>query len=257
MLDSLSTSLVSFLAYVHIPQGHGPSGIAPGSNMFLWIAIIGTLLVSWFVQSKLKSRFQEYSGIPLPLSGKDVAEKMLSDNHIYDVQVVSTPGFLSDHYNPATKTVNLSEGVYYGQHVAAAAVAAHEVGHALQHAQAYAWLSMRSKLVPVVQISSHLVQWVLILGMLLFFATQNKWVLGAGVVMLAMSTLFAFVTLPVEFNASSRALQWMTSSRVGGYLERSKAQNALFWAAMTYVVAALSSLAILLHYLSIFLGRRN
>lgn len=254
------STFIDFLA-VYIPRAtHGQgseSAFAPGGNIFYWVVIVGSILASWYVQHMLQRRFSEYSQMAMPVSGKEVAERMLKENNITDVSVISTPGKLTDHYNPVDKTVNLSEGVYNSYSVAAAAVAAHEVGHAVQHAQAYKWLGLRSKLVPVVQLSSKLVMWVIIFGIILMVMSDNRVVLGVGVGLLAMTTIFAFVTLPVEFNASSRALAWMSRSNIGGYIERDKAQNALFWAAMTYVVAALSSLAMLMHYAAIFLGGRR
>ncbi len=260
----MTDTFISLLAYVpYYPHGGGSAGGTGtpldifGSHTAYWIIFFGAILASWLVSSTLKRRFREYSQIGMPLSGREVAERMLRDNKITDVQVISTPGQLTDHYNPANKTVNLSEGVYNGYSVAAAAVAAHEVGHAVQHATAYHWLTMRSKLVPVVQLSSNLVQWVLLLGLIMMAAGNNTTVLGVGVALLGITTLFAFITLPVEFDASRRALAWLGRSNTGSYMEQSKAKNALFWAAMTYVVGALSSLAMLLHYLAIFLGSRR
>jgi Zn-dependent membrane protease YugP len=181
---------------------------------------------------------------------------MLRDNGIYDVKIVSTPGELSDHYNPLTKTVNLSHEVFYGRHISAAAVAAHECGHAVQHAEAYAWLTMRSRLVPIVSFSSNIVQWVLLAGILTIQVFPA--LLFIGIIMFALTTLFSFITLPVEFDASNRALKWLNNKGIlsGSYLE--KASNALNWAASTYVVAALSSLATLMYYVMIYLGgKRN
>lgn len=215
------------------------------------------MIASWFVSYRLRSKFREYSEVPLSagLSGKEVAEKMLSDNGIHNVRVTSVEGFLSDHYNPATKTVNLSPEVYNGRSVASAAVAAHECGHAVQHARAYAWLNMRSALVPVVQYSSSIVQWVLLVGVLLI--SVFPYLLLAGIIMFAMTTVFAFITLPVEFDASRRALVWLEGSRLSQGKEQDQAKDALQWAAMTYVVAAIGSLATLLYYVSIFTGRRD
>ncbi|MEZ5173303.1 MAG: zinc metallopeptidase [Bacteroidia bacterium] len=225
----------------------------PGIYLIL-ILIMGA---SWYVSYRLRSKFREYSEVPFSagLSGKEIAEKMLSDNGIHNVRVTSVEGFLSDHYNPATKTVNLSPEVYNGRSVASAAVAAHECGHAVQHARAYAWLNMRSALVPVVQYSSGIVQWVLLAGVLLMAAFP--YLLLAGIVMFALTTLFAFITLPVEFDASRRALVWLEGSRLSQGKEHDQAKDALQWAAMTYVVAAIGSLATLLYYISIFTGRRN
>lgn len=190
------------------------------------------------------------------MSGKDVAEKMLRDNAIMGVKVVSVPGQLTDHYNPATKTVNLSPDVYNGRNVAAAAVAAHECGHAVQHAHAYAFLQMRSALVPVVSLTSRWVQWVLLLGIIMIHSFP--YLLLVGIILFAMTTLFSLITLPVEINASQRALVWLTNSGITNSSTYPKAKNALTWAAFTYVVAALASLATLLYYIAIFTGgRRN
>ena len=189
------------------------------------------------------------------MTGRDVAIKMLHDNGIYDVKVTSTPGMLTDHYNPANKTVNLSEGVYGSCSVAAAAVAAHECGHALQHARAYAPLKMRSALVPVVQFSSSIVSWVLLAGILMVQSMPQ--ILLAGIVLFAASTLFSFITLPVEINASGRALAWMSNAGISNVFNHKAAEDALKSAAYTYVVAALSSLATLIYYVSIYMGRRE
>ncbi|MDQ3190997.1 MAG: zinc metallopeptidase [Bacteroidota bacterium] len=215
------------------------------------------MLLSWLVGRKLKSKFKEYSQVPngAGLSGKEIAEKMLRDNDIYDVKVISSEGHLSDHYNPGNKTVNLSPEVYAGRSVAAAAVSSHEVGHAVQHAHAYAWLQMRSTLVPVVSVSSKYMQWVL-LGGILFFNTFPQLLL-IGILMFAITTLFSFITLPVEFDASRRALVWINSAGITRGTENAQAKDALKWAALTYVVAALASLATLAYYIMIYLGRRN
>ncbi|WP_143308406.1 zinc metallopeptidase [Chitinophaga vietnamensis] len=222
--------------------------------LFVSLIFVGLSMLVGYV---LKSRFREYSEIPTSsgLTGRQIAEKMLRDNQIYDVQVLSSEGFLSDHYNPANKTVNLSPEVYEGANVAAAAVAAHECGHAVQHAAAYPWLGLRSRLVPAVQFSSSLVQWVLLAGILLI--NRFPQLLLAGIVLFAVTTLFSLITLPVEFDASRRALAWLDSSRVMQRDEHDKAKNALWWAAMTYVVAALASLATLFQYILIFMGARN
>lgn len=215
------------------------------------------MAASWFVSYRLKSKFKQYSEVPLAagLSGKDVAEKMLRDNQIYDVKVVSVEGFLTDHYNPQNKTVNLSPEVFNGRSVASAAIAAHECGHAVQHATAYSWLTMRSQLVPIVQVSSNVVQWVLLGGVLLLNVFPG--LLLIGIVLFAITTLFSFITLPVEYDASNRALAWMESTNLSYGQEHEKAKDALSWAALTYVVAAIGSLATLLYYLSIYLGRRD
>ena len=222
-----------------------------------WILLIGIALISYLVQANLKSKFEKYSKMPLAngMTGRDVAIKMLHDNGIYDVKVTSTPGMLTDHYNPANKTVNLSEGVYGSCSVAAAAVAAHECGHALQHARAYAPLKMRSALVPVVQFSSSIVSWVLLAGILMVQSMPQ--ILLAGIVLFAASTLFSFITLPVEINASQRALAWMSNAGITNVFNHKAAENALKSAAYTYVVAALSSLATLIYYVSIYMGRRE
>jgi len=205
----------------------------------------------------LKSRFREYSKIPVNygLSGREIAEKMLRESGVDDVQVVSVQGELSDHYNPMTKTVNLSPDVYHGRSISAAAVAAHECGHAVQHATAYAWLMMRSKLVPVVSFASNWVQWVLLAGILLVNTFPG--LLLAGIVLFALTTLFSFITLPVELDASRRAIAWLDGSGIASPATLPKAQEALRLAAYTYVVAALASLATLLYYIMIYMGRRD
>ena len=222
-----------------------------------WILLIGIALISYLVQANLKSKFEKYSKMPLAngMTGRDVAIKMLHDNGIYDVKVTSTPGMLTDHYNPANKTVNLSEGVYGSNSVAAAAVAAHECGHAVQHARAYAPLKMRSALVPVVQFSSSIVSWVLLAGILMVQSMPQ--ILLAGIVLFAATTLFSFITLPVEINASKRALVWMSNAGITNVFNHKAAESALKSAAYTYVVAALSSLATLIYYVSIYMGRRE
>jgi len=212
---------------------------------------------SWFVQNRLKSKFRKYSQTPISsnLSGREIAEKMLADHGIYDVKVISVNGQLTDHYNPAKKTVNLSEVVYNDRNAAAAAVAAHEVGHAVQHARSYAWLTLRSKMVPAVSISSKWVTWVLILGILLASYSGSFLLLQIAVAMFAVTTLFSFITLPVEFDASNRALAWIEDKNMARPDELADSKDALKWAAMTYVVAALSSLVTLLYYASMLLGR--
>jgi Zn-dependent membrane protease YugP len=215
------------------------------------------MLLSWLISMQLKSKFKKYSNVPVNynLTGKEVAEKMLRDNGIMDVKVISTPGQLTDHYNPVNKTVNLSEGVYNSSNVAAAAVSAHECGHAVQHATAYQWLTMRSKLVPAVSFASRWVQWVLLAGILLVQAFPA--LLFFGILLFGMTTLFSFITLPVEINASKRALVWLNTSGITNVQNHDKAEDALRWAAYTYVVAALGSLATLLYYIMIFMGRRD
>ncbi|KFF08110.1 zinc metallopeptidase [Chryseobacterium luteum] len=230
--------------------------------------IIGiSMLVSWWVSSRLKSKFEYYSNVHLRngLSGKEIAEKMLRDNGINDVQVISVPGQLTDHYNPTDKTVNLSEGVYMQRNAAAAAVAAHECGHAVQHAVGYSMLNLRSKLVPVVNISSNLMQFVLIAGIGIMVATRsiddpngNTAILAIGVAMFALTTLFAFVTLPVEYDASNRAMKWIKDTGTVTQEEFVGVQDSLKWAARTYVVAAIGSLVQLIYWGSLLLGgRRN
>ena len=206
----------------------------------------------------LKSRFAAYSKIPLSarLSGKEVAEKMLRENGIYDVKVVSVQGFLSDHYNPLNKTINLSPEVFNNYSVAAAAIAAHETGHAIQHANAYTWLTLRSKLVPVVQFSSTLVNWILLIGVIMA-SSGNSTLLLVGIGLFALSVLFSLITLPVEFDASKRALAWLQNTNVTTQSEFPKAKNALTWAAMTYVVAALAAVVTLVQYILIFMGSRD
>lgn len=214
------------------------------------------MLISWLVSMRLKNKFNEYSQVAFTgnLTGAQIAEKMLRDNDITDVKIVSVEGQLTDHYNPVEKTVNLSPEVYSGRSVAAAAVAAHECGHAVQHARAYVWLGMRSKLVPAVSFASRWMQWILLAGVLTI--TVFPYLLLFGIVLFAATTVFAFVTLPVEFDASNRALAWLNNSGMVSSREHEMAKDALKWAAMTYVVAALSSLATLLYYVSIFLRRR-
>lgn len=217
------------------------------------------MLIGMAVQGRLKSKFAAYAKVPTAsgMSGREIAEKMLSDNGIYDVKVISVNGFLSDHYNPANKTVNLSPDVYSGRNVSAAAVAAHECGHAVQHATAYSMLKLRSALVPVVSVSSNLAQWVILIGLGLFtFGGGNSTVLLIGILLFAMSTLFSVITLPVEFDASNRALKWLDTTHLMPAQEHEKAKDALKWAALTYVVAALASIAMLIQYIMIYNDRR-
>lgn len=212
-------------------------------------------LISWLISSNLKSKFEKYSRIRVGMTGREVALKMLRENGIYDVQVISTNGHLTDHYNPATKTVNLSENVYGSDSVAAAAVAAHECGHAVQHADAYAPLTMRSKLVPVVSFASQWVQWVLLAGILMVKAFPG--LLLFGIILFATTTLFSFITLPVEINASARALAWLNNAGITRNDTHEQAKDALKSAAYTYVVAALGSLATLVYYILIYMGNNN
>jgi Zn-dependent membrane protease YugP len=226
-----------------------------------YILIGAIALVSWLVSSRLKSKFKHYSKVHLRngMSGAEIAEKMLADHGIRDVKVISTPGMLTDHYNPKNKTVNLSEGVYSQRNAAAAAVAAHEVGHAVQHATAYEWLTMRSKLVPVVQVTSSMSTWVVFGGLALGAAAGmglGYWVAVAGLVMMGFATLFSFVTLPVEYDASNRALVWLKSKNIVSQEEYKGSEDALKWAARTYLVAAIGSLATLVYWgLQVFAGR--
>ncbi len=215
--------------------------------------------IGFLVQMRLKSKFSMYSKQLLMsrFTGREIAEKMLRENGIYDVRVQSVDGFLSDHYDPVKKTVNLSPDVYNGSSVAAAAVAAHECGHAVQHATAYQWLMLRSRIVPIVQISTNLSQWVLLIGLgVLGFGKGNATILLIGIIMFAISTLFSIITLPVEFDASNRALAWLERTNVTNTQEFPGAKDALKWAAATYVVAALASIAMLVQYILIYM-RRN
>ena len=222
-----------------------------------WIIFIGVALLSWLVQLNLNSKFKKYSKVPMNggLTGADVALKMLHDNGIYDVKVTHVAGKLTDHYNPIDKTVNLSEGVYASNSIMAAAVAAHECGHAVEHAFAYGPLTLRSKLVPVVQFSSSIVSWVLLAGVLMIESFPQ--LLLAGILLFATTTLFSFITLPVEIDASRRALAWLSASGLTNAYSHNKAADALRSAAYTYVAAALGSLATLVYYVMIFLNRRD
>lgn len=223
-----------------------------GMGYMLLAGII--MLMSWLVSSRLKSKFEFYSKLQLQngMSGKEIAEKMLSDNGIYDVKVISVEGQLTDHYNPTNKTVNLSEAVYNQRNAAAAAVAAHECGHAVQHAKAYSWLEFRSKLVPIVSVASNFVQWILLAGIIMIRTFPS--LLLIGIVIFAATTLFTIVTLPVEYDASNRALAWLKNKNMLNQAEYAGAEDALKWAARTYVVAAIGSIGTLLYYVSIFMG---
>ena len=222
--------------------------------MSIWIIFGFFMVLSYIISQRLESKFKKYSKIPMNygMTGKDVAEKMLKDNDIYDVQVVSTSGILSDHYNPANKTINLSHDVYYGNSVAAAAVAAHETGHAVQHATAYSWLQMRSSLVPIVSFASRWVQWVLLAGVLLVSVFPGLLLLG--IFLFAITTLFSIITLPVEVNASRRALVWLNTHNVTSPSTHGYAEDALRWAAYTYFISALTSLATLVYYILVYLS---
>ena len=222
-----------------------------------YLILIAVMAVSWFVQWRLKSKFEKYSQVGLSngLSGKEIAEKMLRENGIFDVRVLSVEGRLTDHYNPQDKTVNLSTDVYHGRSVAAAAVAAHECGHAVQHATAYSWLQLRSKMVPFLTISSRYMQWIILGGILLLNTSAIP--LAVGVALFAVTTLFSFITLPVEYDASNLALAWIDTHGIVTRSEHEMAADALKWAARTYLVAAIGSLATLLYYVSILMGRRD
>lgn len=217
----------------------------------------GAMLLSHFVGSMLRRRFAEYSQVPMPLSGREIAMRMLAQNGISDVQVISVNGQLTDHYNPAAKTVNLSDPVFNARSVAAAAVAAHECGHAVQHARSYPMLALRSTLVPVVQIGSNLAPWLLMAGLAMLASGAGSMILLAGIVLFASTTVFALVTLPVEFDASRRALVWLEQSGVAQGMSHDMARKALFWAAMTYTVAALASIGQLLYYVMMFMNSKN
>ena len=223
------------------------------SSLILMGAI---MLASWLVSSRLKSKFEHYSKLQLRngMSGKEIAEKMLADHGIRDVKVISVEGQLTDHYNPMDKTVNLSEAVYNQRNAAAAAVAAHECGHAVQHATAYSWLIMRSRLVPVVNIASSYMQWILLAGILMVNSFPQ--LLLVGIVVFAATTVFSIVTLPVEYDASNRALAWLENKNMLSQEEQAGAKDSLKWAARTYLVAALGSIGTLMYYVSIYLGRR-
>jgi uncharacterized protein len=225
--------------------------------MGIWVIMIGIMLLSMVVSMTLKSKFNKYSKIPLDngMSGREVAERMLRDNGITDVKIGSVEGQLTDHYNPADKTINLSREVYDGRSISSAAVAAHETGHAVQHAKAYAWLGFRSNLVPVVSFTSKWVTWILLAGILLIKTFPA--LLLVGIILFAFTTLFSFITLPVEIDASRRALAWLSNAGITSYQNHDKAQDALKWAAYTYVIAALGSLATLLYYIMIFTGSRR
>ncbi len=228
-----------------------------GIGMGYWVIMGGTMLLSYLISSTLKRRFNEYSKIPLRVTGAEVAEMMLRSHGIRDVKVIQVNGHLTDHYDPMQKTVNLSESVYHMNSVAAAAVAAHECGHAVQHQQAYAWLGFRSRMVPVVNLASQLMNMVMFLGFVGMFAMGNGMLIWVIVACLGVTTAFSLVTLPVEFDASRRAMIWLESSGLANSMEHDRAKNALFWAAMTYVAAAVGSIAMLMYYLLQLLGRRD
>jgi Zn-dependent membrane protease YugP len=225
--------------------------------MGIWVIMIGIMLLSMVVSMTLKSKFNKYSKIPLDngMSGREVAEKMLRDSGITDVKIGSVEGQLTDHYNPVDRTINLSREVYEGRSISSAAVAAHETGHAVQHAKAYAWLGFRSNLVPVVSFTSKWVTWILLAGILMIKTFPA--LLLVGIILFAFTTLFSFITLPVEIDASRRALAWLSNAGITSYQNHDKAKDALKWAAYTYVIAALGSLATLLYYIMIFTGSRR
>lgn len=227
--------------------------------MGYYIIIGAIMLLSWVVSSRLKTKFEHYSKLRLSngMSGKEIAEKMLHDHGILDVKVISTPGQLTDHYNPMNKTVNLSEAVYMQRNAAAAAVAAHECGHAIQHAVGYSMLQLRSKMVPIVNIASRLNQFILMAGIAVMVSSGNKTLLAIGVLLFALTTLFAFITLPVEYDASNRALKWLKSTHTVTPEEYEGSADALKWAARTYVVAAVGSLAQLIYFASMLNNRRG
>ncbi|MBK9636473.1 MAG: zinc metallopeptidase [Bacteroidetes bacterium] len=225
--------------------------------MGIYLISIAFMIIGWLVSRQLKSKFEKYSQTPISsgLSGQQIAEKMLRDHNIHDVKVISVEGRLTDHYNPLDKTVNLSHDVYYGRNAASAAVSAHECGHAVQHARAYSMLQLRSALVPMVSFASKWVHWVLLAGIVMVNTFPSLLLLG--ITLFAATTAFSFVTLPVEFDASKRALVWLESSNVTTSQEHVQSKDALWWAAMTYVVAALAALATLMYYVMIYMGRRD
>ncbi len=225
----------------------------------IFIVSLVFLGISFLVSAVLKSKFTKYSkmGLSSGLTGREIAEKMLRENGIYDVKVISVDGFLSDHYNPVNRTVNLSPDVYNGTSISAAAVAAHECGHAVQHASQYGPLMFRSKMVPAVQVSSMLVNWILLAGMLVLASTKNPTILLIGIIIMAVTVLFTLVTLPVEFDASKRALAWLQQTNITNQVEFPKAKDALKWAATTYVVAALAAVVQLIQYVMIYMGSRD
>jgi Zn-dependent membrane protease YugP len=237
-----------------LAQQSQPQG---GIGIGYWLIIGGTMLASMLISGMLKSRFTEYSQVPIRMTGAQVAEAMLRQNGINDVQVISVPGQLTDHYDPLKKTVNLSEPVYHVNSVAAAAVAAHECGHALQHQQAYAWLNFRSKMVPAVQFASHLQQYIMMAAMFGLFMFKSPVMLWVLVAVFGVTALFAVVTLPVEFDASKRAMVWLERSGLASQMQHEKAKNALFWAAMTYVAAAVGAVGQMVYWLMMALGGRR
>ncbi|WP_290540571.1 zinc metallopeptidase [Alistipes sp.] len=253
----MTLPLIALLQAGYHAAPHAVRYDAATMGMFVLIIAIG--IVGFIVQARLQSVFKKYSAVQFPggLTGAQVAEKMLRDNNIHNVKVTHVGGHLTDHFNPQTMTVNLSDSVYSSTSVAAAAVAAHECGHAVQHARGYAPLVLRSQLVPVVQFASTAATWVIILGLVLLASTQNELLCWIGVGMIAMSAVFSLVTLPVEYNASARALEWLQTSRTMQGVQLTQAREALSWAARTYLVAALSAIASVLYYVFLILGRRD
>lgn len=249
--------LIFLLQTGYYAESHAARYDAATMGMFALILLIG--VVGYIVQARLQSVFKKYSKVEFPggLTGAEVAEKMLRDNRIHNVKVTHVKGHLTDHFNPQTMTVNLSDAVYSSRSVAAAAVAAHECGHAVQHARDYAPLRLRSQLVPVVQFASSAATWIIILGLVILASTQNEILCWIGVGMIAMSALFSLVTLPVEYNASARALEWLQTSHTMQGAQLAQAREALAWAARTYLVAALSAIASVLYYVFLILGRRD
>jgi Zn-dependent membrane protease YugP len=257
MMIELTTYFPTFFMQMPPPPAGGSGGGFMGIPMGYILIMGGTMLLSFLVSSTLKRRFNEYSQIPLRVTGAQVAEMMLRQSGIHDVRVIHTPGHLTDHYDPTNKTVNLSESVYHHNSVAAAAVAAHECGHAVQHQKAYAWLGFRSRMVPMVNIASKVMNMVMILGVVGMFAMGNGALIWVIVACLAVTTAFALITLPVEFDASRRAMVWLESSGLANSMEHDRAKNALFWAAMTYVAGAIGSAAMLVYYLMQVMGARR
>lgn len=242
--------------YGYVADG-GHSIISAANGMYLVIILIA--LIGWVVQARLQAVFKRYSQVMFPggLTGAEVAERMLRENNIHNVKVTHVAGRLTDHFDPRSMTVNLSDAVYGSRSVAAAAVAAHECGHAIQHARGYAPLVLRSQLVPIVQFASSAAMWVILLGLVILATTQNELLCWVGIGMIGMSALFSIVTLPVEYNASSRALEWLRASRLMNEVQLGQARTSLRWAARTYLVAALSAIASLLYYVLLILGRRD
>lgn len=248
-----------FILLLQTEYNNGTASHLLSANMGMFALIIVIGIAGYLVQARLQSVFRKYSKVQFPggLTGAEVAEKMLRDNNIRNVKVTHVSGHLTDHFNPQTMTVNLSDSVYSSNSISAAAVAAHECGHAVQHARGYAPLALRSQLVPVVQFSSSAATWIIILGLVVLATTQNELLCWIGVGMIAMSALFSIVTLPVEYNASARALEWLESSRTMQGAQLVQAREALSWAARTYLVAALSAIASVLYYVFLILGRRD